>query len=120
MKQLTAPQWTDSFENRIVLSVNIDFINYLYELDLVNDSVPKVNPMFVTTKEISGKDLIGTSPILLSLPIMQKARTVTEIPVNYSPSEYAHVLTLEKYRSLAGEPRTYRVFEEKEFANIFQ
>lgn len=95
----------------LVVTRHPALVEYLKEIGLADNQTKVVN--HVTSDQVRNKHVCGVLPHSLSC----LTRSFTEVPLAVPAELRGQELTLEQVREFAGEPVTYRVFTQTEFAD---
>ena len=97
----------------IVVTRHSALVEYLQEQDMIDEGTPVLSHVD-DPAQIEGQHVIGVLP--LSLAVL--ASQVTEIPLALTPDDRGQELDLARVREIAGEPRTYQVYDRAKWERV--
>lgn len=96
----------------VVVTRHAGLVQYLIEEGVVAASVEVVS--HTSPEVVRGKNVLGVLPHSLSC----LCESFTEVPLNLPAELRGKELTVEEVRQYAGEPVTYRVFNEEGYNTL--
>jgi len=92
--------------SKVMITRHPALVDYAREIGIIDESTPVLT--HVSAEDVRGKDVIGVLPLHLAA----EAASVTEIPLALTPEDRGKELSIDRLRSLAGDPRTFVVCKQ--------